>query len=208
MGGLSSSARGWEAEGLRRTSVGQIRQETVKKLSCLPLAPSLTPRRPPPAPTCVSFLVGECMSAPRSFFAVCGERPSASPKTAPSLRQAPPGSGHGGRIVTSGASSRTCPRGAPGARPTRGGSHTHHALLRLDEGPAQAVHLAVEAAGVAQVVAGAVPPPQRRLDGAAVHALAALGQVLQQVCGGEWRRKWPVRRRRAQGGTPQPGAPA
>lgn len=34
-----------------------------------------------------------------------------------------------------------------------------HALLRLDEGPAQAVHLAVEAAGVAQVVAGAVPPP-------------------------------------------------
>lgn len=63
------------------------------------------------------------------------------------------------------------------------GSRTHHALLRLDEGPAEAVHLAVEAAGVAQVVAGAVPPPERRLDGAAVHALATLGQVLQQVCG-------------------------
>lgn len=59
-----------------------------------------------------------------------------------------------------------------------------HALLRLDEGPAEAVHLAVEAAGVAQVVAGAVPPPQRRLDGTAVHALATLGQVLQQVCAG------------------------
>lgn len=57
-----------------------------------------------------------------------------------------------------------------------------HALLRLDEGPAEAVHLAVEAAGVAQVVAGAVPPPERRLDGAAVHAFATLGgQVLQQV---------------------------
>lgn len=56
-----------------------------------------------------------------------------------------------------------------------------HALLRLDEGPAEAVHLAVEAAGVAQVVAGAVPPPQRRLDGTAVHALATLGQVFQQV---------------------------
>lgn len=60
-----------------------------------------------------------------------------------------------------------------------------HALLRLDEGPAEAVHLAVEAAGVAQVMAGAVPPPERRLDGAAVHALATLwGQVLQQVCAG------------------------
>lgn len=60
-----------------------------------------------------------------------------------------------------------------------------HALLRLDEGPAEAVHLAVEAAGVAQVVAGAVPPPERRLDGAAVHAFATLGgQVLQQVCAG------------------------
>ena len=41
----------------------------------------------------------------------------------------------------------------------------------------------VETAGVAKVVAGAVAPPERRLDGAAVHALAALGQVLQQVCG-------------------------
>lgn len=74
-----------------------------------------------------------------------------------------------------------------------GGARTHHALLRLDEGPAEAVHLAVEAAGVAQVVAGAVPPPQRRLDGAAVHALATLGQVLQQVCGesGDERRVRP-----------------
>lgn len=59
-----------------------------------------------------------------------------------------------------------------------------HALLGLDEGPAEAVHLAVEAAGVAQVVASAVPPPERRLDGAAVHTLATLGQVLQQVRAG------------------------
>lgn len=79
--------------------------------------------------------------------------------------------------------------GAKGGEPLgagaagEGGARTYHALLRLDEGPAEAVHLAVEPAGVAQVVAGAVPPPQRRLDGAAVHALAALGQVLQQVCG-------------------------
>lgn len=58
---------------------------------------------------------------------------------------------------------------------------THHSLLGLDEGPAEAVHFGVEPAGVAQVVAGAVPPPQRGLDGAAVDALPALGQVLQQL---------------------------
>lgn len=71
------------------------------------------------------------------------------------------------------------------------GARTHHALLRLDEGPAEAVHLAVEAAGVAQIVAGAVPPPERRLDGAAVHAFTALGQVLQQVCGDRGDRRRP-----------------
>lgn len=40
--------------------------------------------------------------------------------------------------------------------------------------PVHAVHLVVEAARVAQVVAGAVAPPQRRVDGAAVDALAPL----------------------------------
>lgn len=52
----------------------------------------------------------------------------------------------GGRGVTVGTGQSKPPGG-------------RHALLRLDEGPAEAVHLAVEAAGVAQVVAGAVPPP-------------------------------------------------
>lgn len=65
---------------------------------------------------------------------------------------------------------------------------THHSLLGLDEGPAEAVHFGVEPAGVAQVVAGAVPPPQRGLDGAAVDALPALGQVLQQLWGGQEQR--------------------
>jgi len=37
-----------------------------------------------------------------------------------------------------------------------------------------AVHLVVEAAGVAQVVAGSVAAPEGRLAGAAVDALAAL----------------------------------
>lgn len=32
-------------------------------------------------------------------------------------------------------------------------------------------------------MAGAVPPPQRRLDGAAIDTLAALREVLQQLCG-------------------------
>lgn len=64
---------------------------------------------------------------------------------------------------------------------------THHSLLGLDEGPAEAVHFGVEPTGVAQVVSGAVPPPQRGLDGAAVDALPALGQVLQQLWGQEQR---------------------
>lgn len=87
-----------------------------------------------------------------------------------------------------------------------GGARTHHSLLRLDEGPAEAVHLAVETAGVAQVVAGAVPPPERRLDGAAVHALATLGHVLQHVCG-EGIIKGRVRPRRPRRSLSLPGRP-
>lgn len=58
---------------------------------------------------------------------------------------------------------------------------THHSLLGLDKGPAEAVHFGVEPTGVAQVVAGAVPSPQRGLDRTAVDALPALGQVVQQL---------------------------
>lgn len=43
----------------------------------------------------------------------------------------------------------------------------------LDQRPVHPVHLVVEAAGVAQVVAGAVATPQRGVDGAAVDALPA-----------------------------------
>lgn len=87
-----------------------------------------------------------------------------------------------------------------------GDARTHHSLLRLDKRPAEAVHLAVETAGVAQVVAGAVPPPERRLDGAAVHALATLGHVLQQVCG-EGVIKGRVRPRRPPSSLILPGRP-
>ncbi len=48
----------------------------------------------------------------------------------------------------------------------------YHLSLWLDEGPVGAVHLVVEAAGVAEVVPVAVPSPQRGGRGRAVHALA------------------------------------
>lgn len=106
------------------------------------------------------------------------------------LRSDPVGLGPRRTCLRGGAGVGRAGPGGAGAAPPRGvaagesGARTYHALLWLDEGPAEAVHLAVEAAGVAQVVAGAVPPPERRLDGAAVHAFATLGgQVLQQVCG-------------------------
>lgn len=52
---------------------------------------------------------------------------------------------------------------------------------RLLQRPVHAVHLVVEAARVAQVVARAVAAPQRRVDGAAVDALAALREKLRHV---------------------------
>lgn len=51
---------------------------------------------------------------------------------------------------------------------------THQPLARLHERAVHAVDLVVEAARVAQVVAGGVAPPQRRVVGPAVHALAPL----------------------------------
>lgn len=59
---------------------------------------------------------------------------------------------------------------------------SHQSFLRFDEWPVDAVHLVVEAAGVAQVVSGAVPAPQRRGHGATVDALSAFsGHVVHQV---------------------------
>ena len=54
--------------------------------------------------------------------------------------------------------------------------------MGFDEWSVDAVHLVVEAACVTEVVAGPVPPPQRRGDGATVDALAPLtGNLLQHV---------------------------
>lgn len=44
----------------------------------------------------------------------------------------------------------------------------------FDQRPIHAVHFVVQAAGIAQVMAGAVAPPQGRRNGTAIHTLAAL----------------------------------
>lgn len=51
---------------------------------------------------------------------------------------------------------------------------THQSAFGLDQRSVLAVHLVVQAAGVAQVVAGAVPSPQRGGGGTAVHTFTAL----------------------------------
>lgn len=59
---------------------------------------------------------------------------------------------------------------------------SYQPFLRLDEGPVDAVHLVIEAAGVTQVVPGPVSAPQRGRHGATVDALPALrGHVVYQV---------------------------
>lgn len=56
---------------------------------------------------------------------------------------------------------------------------SYQPLLRLER-PVDAVHFVVEPAGVAQVVPGAILPPERRGHGPAVHALPAVpGELLQ-----------------------------
>lgn len=91
----------------------------------------------------------------------CGNRAHSLVPLAQPSPGAPAGTGaarwaRAGRVGTPRARGKGAARGRAAGE---GGARTHHALLRLDEGPAEAVHLAVEAAGVAQVVAGAVPPP-------------------------------------------------
>ena len=54
------------------------------------------------------------------------------------------------------------------------GCLTHQSPLGLDQRPVLAVHLVVEAAGVAEVVSVAVSPPQRCRGRRTVDALAAL----------------------------------
>lgn len=61
---------------------------------------------------------------------------------------------------------------------------SYQPLLRLER-PVDAVHFVVEPASVAQVVPGAILPPERRGHGPAVHALPAVpGEFLQVL----WKR--------------------
>ena len=54
------------------------------------------------------------------------------------------------------------------------GGKTHQAPLRFDERPIGAIHLVVEAAGVAEVVPIPIPSPQRGRSCSAVDALPTL----------------------------------
>lgn len=49
---------------------------------------------------------------------------------------------------------------------------TYQSSLGFNEWSVLTIHFVVEAAGVAEIVAGAVPPPQRRGRGSAVHTLS------------------------------------
>jgi hypothetical protein len=57
---------------------------------------------------------------------------------------------------------------------------TNQAPGRLDKRSVDAVHLVVESARVAEIVPGAVPPPQRRRDGSAVDALSPVGAEVNE----------------------------
>lgn len=70
----------------------------------------------------------------------------------------------------------------PGAKAGQGGcprlvegllALAYQPALGLNEGPVDAIHLVVEAAGVTQVVPGAVPPPEWGGHGPAVDTLSA-----------------------------------
>lgn len=69
-----------------------------------------------------------------------------------------------------------------------------HLLVRTDRRPMHTVHLGVEAARVAQVVAGAVAPPQRSRYCATVDALSGLaGEEVTLGCNGQCNRiNWSV----------------
>lgn len=51
---------------------------------------------------------------------------------------------------------------------------THQSAFGLDQGPVLSVHLVVEAAGVAEVVACSISPPERGGGRTTVHTLTAL----------------------------------
>ena len=54
------------------------------------------------------------------------------------------------------------------------GCLTHQSPLGLDQRPVLAVHLVVEAAGVAEVMSVPITTPQRGGGGPAIHALTTL----------------------------------
>lgn len=61
--------------------------------------------------------------------------------------------------------------------------------LRLNEGSVDAVHLVVEATGIAQVVPCPVSPPERGGHGPTVDTLSAFGEVIKHIYWGRTQEK-------------------
>ena len=79
-----------------------------------------------------------------------------------------------GQAIAIASPQRRHERGAVGAGDARLLDRGQPPLVRLDQRPIVAVHLVVEAARVAQVVAGWIAAPQGCVGGVAVDALAAI----------------------------------
>lgn len=58
---------------------------------------------------------------------------------------------------------------------------THQPSLGFNERPVDAIHLVVQAACVAQVVAGAIAPPEGSWHCTAVHTFSSLSKVIKQI---------------------------
>lgn len=71
----------------------------------------------------------------------------------------------------------------------RGGRHqcgercsvTYQPSLRFNQRSVDAVHFVVQSAGVTQVVAGTISPPEGGRHGPAVDTLSAFSKVIEQV---------------------------
>lgn len=66
-------------------------------------------------------------------------------------------------------------------RAPKGSAVTHQPSLRFDERSVDAIHLVVQSAGIAQIVASPIPPPEGGRHRPAVHTLSTLSKVIEQV---------------------------
>lgn len=74
-----------------------------------------------------------------------------------------------------------CPTPAPGCWTSVVWVFAYQPALGLDEGPVDAVHLVVEATGVAEVVPCPIPPPEWGRHGPTVDTLSAFREVIKHI---------------------------